>query len=85
MEDSGRHGGFGSGLAAPVGGAACDVALRDLAVPQRFHEHGSRDEVLAGVGLTAQDVARKVTEWAAGRLGVSDTADAADAADGARD
>jgi len=85
VEDSGRHGGFGSALAAALRDADCDVPLRDLAVPQRFHEHGSRDEVLAGVGLTAQDVARKVTEWAAGRLGVSDTADAADAADGARD
>jgi 1-deoxy-D-xylulose-5-phosphate synthase len=46
-----------------------DVPLRDLAVPQRFLEHGSRSEVLAQVGLTAQDVARRVTEWAAGRMG----------------
>ncbi len=65
VEDSGRHGGFGSALAAALRDAECDVPLRDLAVPQRFHEHGSREEVLARIGLTAQDVARRVTEWAA--------------------
>ncbi|OQO93981.1 1-deoxy-D-xylulose-5-phosphate synthase [Saccharomonospora piscinae] len=69
LEDSGRHGGVGSATAAALRDADCDVPLRDLGVPQRFLEHGSRDEVLAGIGLTAQDVARRVTEWAAGRLG----------------
>jgi hypothetical protein len=34
-------------------------------VPQRFLDHGSRADVLASVGLTAQDVARRVTEWTA--------------------
>ncbi|WP_410654733.1 1-deoxy-D-xylulose-5-phosphate synthase [Amycolatopsis sp. lyj-112] len=65
VEDSGRHGGFGSALAALFRDAECDVPLRDLAVPQVFHEHGSREEVLARIGLTAQDVARRVTEWSA--------------------
>ncbi|MEU3628822.1 1-deoxy-D-xylulose-5-phosphate synthase [Amycolatopsis coloradensis] len=65
VEDSGRHGGFGSALAALFRDAECDVPLRDLAVPQVFHDHGSREEVLARVGLTAQDVARRVTEWSA--------------------
>ncbi|TNC27668.1 1-deoxy-D-xylulose-5-phosphate synthase [Amycolatopsis alkalitolerans] len=65
VEDSGRHGGFGTALAALLRDAEVDVPLRDLAVPQQFHEHGSREEVLARVGLTAQDVARRVTEWAA--------------------
>jgi 1-deoxy-D-xylulose-5-phosphate synthase len=69
VEDSGRHGGFGSALAAVFRDADCDVPLRDLAVPQDFHAHGSREEVLARIGLTAQDVARKVTEWASTTLG----------------
>lgn len=71
VEDSGRHGGFGSALAAVLRDADCDVPLRDLAVPQSFHDHGSRDEVLDRVGLTAQDVARRITEWASGRLGAA--------------
>ncbi|WP_410669163.1 1-deoxy-D-xylulose-5-phosphate synthase [Amycolatopsis sp. cmx-4-68] len=77
VEDSGRHGGFGSALAATFRDAECDVPLRDLAVPQMFHDLGSRDEVLGRIGLTAQDVARRVTEWASGRLGSSETSAAA--------
>ncbi len=69
LEDNGRHGGFGSAMAAALRDVDCDVPLRDLGIPQRFLEHGTREEVLAGIGLTAQDVARRVTEWAAGRLG----------------
>ncbi|RZQ63059.1 1-deoxy-D-xylulose-5-phosphate synthase [Amycolatopsis suaedae] len=65
VEDSGRHGGFGSALAATFRDADCAVPVRDLAVPQEFHQHGTRDEVLAGIGLTAQDVSRQITEWAA--------------------
>ncbi len=69
VSDSGRHGGFGSAVADRLRAAECDVPLRDLAIPQQFLEHGNRADVLAGVGLTAQDVARRVTEWAAARLG----------------
>ncbi|MEV6611390.1 1-deoxy-D-xylulose-5-phosphate synthase [Kutzneria sp. NPDC051319] len=69
VEDNGRHGGFGWALAAAMRDAGVDVPMRDLAVPQQFFEHGSRSEVLAQVGLTAQDVARRVTEWVAGRIG----------------
>jgi 1-deoxy-D-xylulose-5-phosphate synthase len=75
VEDGGRHGGFGWALAAAMRDAEVDVPLRDLGVPQHFQEHGTRAEVLADLGLTAQDVARRVTEWAVGRLGESADAD----------
>ncbi|PWK82411.1 1-deoxy-D-xylulose-5-phosphate synthase [Lentzea atacamensis] len=65
VEDGGRHGGFGSALAAALRDADVEVPLRDIALPQRFHDHGERAEVLALCGITAQDVARRVTEWAA--------------------
>jgi 1-deoxy-D-xylulose-5-phosphate synthase len=68
VSDCGRHGGFGSSLAAALRDAECDVPLRDLALPQRFLDHGSRADVLHAAGLTAQDVARRVTEWAAAAL-----------------
>ncbi len=68
VEDGGRHGGFGWSLAAALRDAELDVPFRDLGVPQRFLPHGSRDEVLADLGLTAQDVARAVTGWAAGLI-----------------
>jgi len=69
VEDGGRHGGFGWTLAAAMRDAGMVVPLRDMGVPQKFLQHGSRDEVLAELGLTAQDVARQVTEWAAQYLG----------------
>jgi 1-deoxy-D-xylulose-5-phosphate synthase len=65
VADCGRHGGFGSALADVLRSAECDVPQRDVALPQEFLEHGNRADVLAAVGLTAQDVARRVTEWAA--------------------
>ncbi len=70
LEDGGGHGGFGSALAAALRAAEVDVPVRNLALPQRFLAHGSRTQVLAELGLTAQDVARRVTEWAAGLVGV---------------
>jgi len=72
VEDSGRHGGFGWSLAALLRDSDVDVPLRDLGIPNEFHAHGSRDEVLVRLGLTAQDVARRVTGWASDLLG-SDT------------
>jgi 1-deoxy-D-xylulose-5-phosphate synthase len=40
-----------------------EVPLRDVGIPVGFHPHGTRAEILAALGLTAQDVARDVTEW----------------------
>ena len=76
VEDGGRHGGVGWALAAALRDADVDTPLRDLAIPQEFHGHGTRSEVLVRLGLSAQQVARKVTEWAVDRLG--DQATAAD-------
>ncbi len=68
VEDSGRHGGFGWSLAAALRDADVDVPLRDLGVPNEFHAQGTRPEVFVRLGLTAQDIARRVTEWAADRI-----------------
>ena len=68
VEDGGRHGGFGWSLAAALRDADVDTPLRDLGIPQEFHGQGTRSEVLVRLGLTAQQVARKVTEWTAGRI-----------------
>jgi 1-deoxy-D-xylulose-5-phosphate synthase len=69
LEDGGRHGGFGWAFSAMLRDAGLPVPLLDLAVPQQFIQPGTRDEVLSGLGLTAQDVARRITEWAADLLG----------------
>jgi 1-deoxy-D-xylulose-5-phosphate synthase len=68
LSDGARHGGFGSAVSDALRAAECDVPVRDLAIPQEFLEHGSRADVLAAVGLGEQDVARRITEWAAALL-----------------
>ncbi|MFH5231495.1 1-deoxy-D-xylulose-5-phosphate synthase [Antrihabitans spumae] len=65
IEDSGVQGGIGSAVSAALRAAGLDVPSRDLGVPQRFFEHASRDQIHREVGLTAQDVARRVTGWVA--------------------
>ncbi|PRY24658.1 1-deoxy-D-xylulose-5-phosphate synthase [Pseudosporangium ferrugineum] len=63
LEDGVRAGGVGEAVASTLRDAGVDVPLRSLGVPPGFHPHGSRAEILAALGLTAQDVARDVTEW----------------------
>jgi len=65
LEDGGTHGGIGSAVSAVLRSAEIDVVCRDLGVPQRFLEHASRVELLDRLGLTAQDLARRITGWVA--------------------
>ena len=65
VEDGGRAGGVGTTLSQALQDADCDVPVRTLGLPQQFFEHGSRGQVLADAGLTEQDVARRIVEWAA--------------------
>ncbi len=62
VEDGGVVGGVGSLVSQALRSADVDVPTRDLGVPQRFLEHGTRAQVQAEVGLTAQEVARRVVE-----------------------
>jgi len=65
VEDNGRVGGVGSVISQALRDADIDVPARDLGIPQRFLDHGSRAEVHAEIGLTAQEIARKVVEMVA--------------------
>ena len=65
VEDSGRVGGVGSRFSQALRDADIDVPVRDLGIPQRFLEHATRAEVLSDIGLTAQEVARRVVEHVA--------------------
>ncbi|WP_049565018.1 1-deoxy-D-xylulose-5-phosphate synthase [Streptomyces sp. SBT349] len=61
VEDNSRAGGVGSTIAQALRDADVDVPLRDFGIPARFLPHGTREEVLAEVGLTAPAIARQVT------------------------
>jgi 1-deoxy-D-xylulose-5-phosphate synthase len=72
LEDNGVNGGVGSAISAALRQAEIDLPCRDVGLRQEFYDHASRGEVLADLGLTAQDVARRVTGWVAA-LGSSES------------
>ncbi len=63
LEDGVRAGGVGTAIGQALRDGNVEVPLRDIGVPVGFHPHGSRAEILADLGLSAQDVARNVIEW----------------------
>jgi 1-deoxy-D-xylulose-5-phosphate synthase len=62
VEDNGRTGGVGSTVSQALRDADVDVPARDIGIPRRFLAHGTRAEVHTEIGLTAQEVARRVVE-----------------------
>jgi 1-deoxy-D-xylulose-5-phosphate synthase len=65
IEDSSRTGGVGSQLSQTLRDADVDVVTREIGIPRKFLEHAKVDQVQAEIGMTAQDIARRVVEWAA--------------------
>jgi 1-deoxy-D-xylulose-5-phosphate synthase len=66
VEDNGRVGGVGAAVAQALRDAGVHTPLRDLGIPQRFLDHGTRAEVLAEAGLTPPDITREILEALAG-------------------
>jgi 1-deoxy-D-xylulose-5-phosphate synthase len=79
VEDNSRVGGVGSTVAQLLRDADVDVPVRDFGIPQTFLDQGKRPEVMADIGLSAQDLARKVVEMVASRAsGLTDEAESAE-------
>ncbi len=62
LEDNVVVGGFGSQLRAALADASAPGAMVSLGLPDEFIPHASRPEILDRIGLSAQGVARRVTE-----------------------
>ncbi len=75
MEDGGRSGGVGAHLSQALRDVDNDVPTRDVGIPQKFLEHGNPLLLRTDIGLTAQDVSRRVVEWVS-RLDPGDAIDA---------
>ncbi len=71
IEDGVVVGGVGSRVAQSLRAAGVDVPTREIGVPAQFLDHGSVADVRARIGMTGQDIARRVVEWAAGIAGLS--------------
>jgi len=67
VEDNSRVGGVGAALAQLLRDQEVDTPVRDFGIPPEFLAQGSRAEVLAAAGLTAQSIARRVVESVARR------------------
>jgi 1-deoxy-D-xylulose-5-phosphate synthase len=63
LEDGIRSGGVGAAVAQRLRDAGVSTPVHEIGVEPGWHPHGSRNEILADLGLTAQDVARQVTGW----------------------
>ncbi|MDX2546537.1 1-deoxy-D-xylulose-5-phosphate synthase [Streptomyces sp. WI04-05B] len=66
VEDNSRVGGVGSAIAQELRDTDVRTPLREFGIPRRFLSHGSRAEVLAACGLTAQNITRVVVELLTG-------------------
>ena len=62
VEDNGRTGGVGSVVSQALRDADIDVPTRDIGIPRTFLDHGTRAQVHTEIGLTAQEVARRIVE-----------------------
>ncbi|MEU5049339.1 1-deoxy-D-xylulose-5-phosphate synthase [Streptomyces sp. NPDC021096] len=60
VEDNTRAGGMGTAVARAVADAGSRTPVRVLGLPGRFLAHGTRADILAAAGLTAQGIAYSV-------------------------
>ncbi len=60
IEDGVRAGGVGSRIRQEMRAAGVDTALNEVGLPVEFLEHGTRNQVLERVGLTAQQITHDV-------------------------
>jgi 1-deoxy-D-xylulose-5-phosphate synthase len=62
VEDNGVAGGVGDHVARALRNRGITTPVRSFALPQEFLTHGRRADILAEAGLSAQEIARHVTE-----------------------
>ena len=61
IEDNGEAGGFGDAVCRQLRCADIDTPVCTFGLPQRFLDHGTREEVLEDAGLTAPNLASAIT------------------------
>ena len=69
VEEGALMGGFGSAVLEAAADAGLDAGrIHRLGIPDQFIEHGDRSELLAGLGLDAQGIARSLPRsWPAAK------------------
>ena len=67
IEDGIRVGGIGTRIRQELRAAGVDTAVDELGLPDEFIPQASRDEILADVGLTDQQIARDIVSQVLGQ------------------
>jgi 1-deoxy-D-xylulose-5-phosphate synthase len=60
VEDGIRTGGFGDALAQSLRDSGDETPLVDFAVERGWHQHGTRAQLLADLGLTPESIAERL-------------------------
>lgn len=68
VEDGIRDGGVGASISQLLRDHDLDVSVRNFGIPTEFLEQGKRAQILTEIGLTAQDISRRVVETVAQRI-----------------
>jgi len=68
LEDNVVAGGAGSACAELLHGEGHAIAMLHIGIPDRFIEHGSREECLREAGLDLAGITASIERWRAGRL-----------------
>jgi 1-deoxy-D-xylulose-5-phosphate synthase len=63
VEENAVAGGFGSAVAELLHEQRIGAPVLCLGIPDGFVDHGSREELLAGIGLDAEAIARKIAHF----------------------
>ena len=63
VEDGIRHGGIASTISEMFRDAELDVPIHSIGVPLEFIEHSKRGEIMADLGITAQNITHQLVSW----------------------
>lgn len=63
VEDGIRHGGIASTISEMFRDGDLDVPIHSIGVPLEFIEHSKRGEILADLGMTAQNITHQLVAW----------------------
>lgn len=66
VEENVLRGGFGSAVLELIKEKGLNVNVKCLGLPDKFIEHGKREELLAMHGLNAESIADKILKWVTG-------------------
>jgi 1-deoxy-D-xylulose-5-phosphate synthase len=84
VEENAVAGGAGAGVAETLADASLSLPLHLVGIPDRFIEHGSREDCLAAAGLDAAGLERQIAPWWRGQSLSRQIGQQAPAAQGAK-